>query len=139
MCVVELGGKVGFLLIHLLLSLSLFISIPQIITMSRTAQNSRSQTRPNQFVCNKKEEEHAHSFGSVGYILRRPAKRQCLCEEGTVLRTLTDISSLNFEKKRCRNYRNSNEKGCNFFKWFDDDIVDERDLKIERQKKKSYV
>jgi hypothetical protein len=75
----------------------------------------------------------------VGYILRRLAKRQCLCEEGTVLRTLTDISSLNFEKKRCRNYRNSNEKGCNFFKWFDDDIVDERDLKIERQKKKSYV
>jgi hypothetical protein len=68
--------------------------------MSRTAQNSRSQTRPNQFVCNKKEEEHAHSFGSVGSVLRRPAKRQRLYEEDNVLCTVTDISSLNFEKKK---------------------------------------
>lgn len=29
-------------------------------------------------------------------------------------------------------------KGCNYFKWLDDDIVDERDLKIQRQKKKLY-
>jgi hypothetical protein len=67
--------KLGFLSIHLLLSPSLFIFIPQIITMSRTTQNSRSQTRSNQFFCNKKEEEHAHSFGYVGYVLRRQAKR----------------------------------------------------------------
>lgn len=29
-------------------------------------------------------------------------------------------------------------KGCNYFKWLDDDIVDERDLKIQRQKKKLH-
>lgn len=29
-------------------------------------------------------------------------------------------------------------KDCNFFKWLEDEIVDERDLKIERQKKKIY-
>lgn len=29
-------------------------------------------------------------------------------------------------------------KGCNFFKWLDDDIVDKRGLKIQRQKKKIY-
>lgn len=27
-------------------------------------------------------------------------------------------------------------KGCNFFKWLDNEIIDERDLKIERTKKK---
>ncbi|KAL5075049.1 hypothetical protein RYX36_014033, partial [Vicia faba] len=27
-------------------------------------------------------------------------------------------------------------KGCNFFKWLGDELVDERDLKLERQKKK---
>lgn len=29
-------------------------------------------------------------------------------------------------------------KGCNFFRWLDNDIVDERDLKIQRQKKNIY-
>lgn len=28
------------------------------------------------------------------------------------------------------------KKYCNFFKWFGDEIVDEKDMKIERQKKK---
>ena len=28
------------------------------------------------------------------------------------------------------------EKGCNFFKWLVDETVDERDLKLERHKKK---
>lgn len=29
-------------------------------------------------------------------------------------------------------------KGCNYFKWLDDDIIDERDQKIQRQKKRVY-
>lgn len=29
-------------------------------------------------------------------------------------------------------------KGCNYFKWLDDDIVDERDLKIQMKKKKLH-
>lgn len=28
------------------------------------------------------------------------------------------------------------DKGCNFFKWLDDETADERDLKIERKKKR---
>lgn len=30
------------------------------------------------------------------------------------------------------------DKGCNFFKWVDDKVVDGRDLKIERQRKKIF-
>lgn len=46
---------------------------------------------------------------------------------------------MNFGKKFLdyRNYINDMDKGCNFFKWLDDETVDERDLKIERQKKKN--
>lgn len=29
-------------------------------------------------------------------------------------------------------------KGCNFFRWLDDDFFDERDLEIEMQKKKKF-
>jgi hypothetical protein len=85
MCGVKLGKKLGFLSIHflLLLSPSLFIFIPQIITMSRTTQNSRSQIRSNQFVCNKKEEEHVHSFVYIcGLCIEKTSKE-------TVLRTVT--------------------------------------------------
>lgn len=30
------------------------------------------------------------------------------------------------------------DKGCKFFKWLDEEIVDEWDLKIQRRKKKIY-
>jgi len=37
----------------------------------------------------------------------------------------------------CRNYRNSSDKGCSYFKLVDEyDVMDERDLKIEKQKLK---
>jgi len=37
----------------------------------------------------------------------------------------------------CRNYRNSSDRGCSYFKLVDeDDVMDERDLKIEKLKKK---
>jgi ABC-type lipoprotein release transport system permease subunit len=37
----------------------------------------------------------------------------------------------------CRNYRNSSDKGCSYFRLVDeDDVMDERDLKIEKQKLK---
>lgn len=51
-----------------------------------------------------------------------------------------DINSVNFGGKflGCRNYINHMKKGCNFFKWLDDKIVYERDLKIQRQKKEIY-
>ncbi|CAK8537197.1 unnamed protein product [Lathyrus sativus] len=50
------------------------------------------------------------------------------------------MSSVNFGGKfwGCGNFRNHVNMGCNFFKWFDDDIIDERELKIQRQKKKIY-
>lgn len=54
--------------------------------------------------------------------------------------TVTNITSINFGEKnwRCRNEKNSNDKYYNFFKQFDDDIIDERNLKIKRQKKKKF-
>ncbi|KAL5056042.1 hypothetical protein RYX36_036724, partial [Vicia faba] len=39
----------------------------------------------------------------------------------------------------CRSYRNQLEKGCNFFKWVGDEVVDGRDLNIERQRKKIFM
>lgn len=37
----------------------------------------------------------------------------------------------------CKNYKHSFDKGCSFFKLLDDDVIDERDIKIEKQKKKN--
>jgi len=36
-----------------------------------------------------------------------------------------------------RNYRRKLDPGCNHFRWLDDDIVDERDMLIEKLKKKN--
>jgi len=37
----------------------------------------------------------------------------------------------------CRNYRNVSDKGCSYFKLVDEnDFIDERELKIEKQSKK---
>ncbi|CAJ2636457.1 unnamed protein product [Trifolium pratense] len=76
--------------------------------------------------------------GSISSVIRRQPQH-CKCDEVAILRTVKDISSRNFGKKfwGCRNWRHDGDAGCNFFKWFDDDIVDERDLKIARQKKKN--
>lgn len=50
------------------------------------------------------------------------------------------MKSVNVGKKLwdCRNYRNQMEEGYDFFKWLCNEIVDGRDLKIERQKKKLF-
>ena len=62
------------------------------------------------------------------------------CQEECVMHTVTDLNSVNVGKKfwGCRNYRSLLEKGCNFFKWVGDEVVDGRDLKIERQRKKIF-
>jgi hypothetical protein len=56
------------------------------------------------------------------------------------LQTVTDKTNPNYGEKfwGCRNWRNRIEKGCNHFKWLDDedDVVDERDMKIAKQNKK---
>ncbi|CAL5215315.1 unnamed protein product [Lathyrus oleraceus] len=80
------------------------------------------------------------SIGTVGSVIRRNRRRKCYCQDECVLRTVIDMNSVNFGERNwgCRNYRNHVNKSCNFFKWLDDDIVDERDLKIQRQKKKIY-
>jgi hypothetical protein len=36
----------------------------------------------------------------------------------------------------CKNYTNPFDKCCSFFKLLEDDVIDERDMKIEKQKKK---
>jgi hypothetical protein len=94
-----------------------------------SAQSSKSQTRP--WV-------QDHSIGSVGSSLRRRSNRECWCGEQAVIRTVADISNPNCGKKfwGCKNYKNSFDKGCRFFKLLDEDVIDERDVKIEKQKKK---
>ncbi|KAL5055305.1 hypothetical protein RYX36_035987, partial [Vicia faba] len=64
----------------------------------------------------------------------------CWCQEECVMRTVTNLNIVNVGKKfwGCRNCINQLEKGCNFFKWVGDEVVDERDLKIERQRKKIF-
>ena len=54
------------------------------------------------------------------------------------MRTVTYRNSVNVGKKfwGCRNYKNQLEKGRNFFKWVGDKVVDGRNLKIERKRKK---
>ncbi|WJX20147.1 hypothetical protein P8452_09737 [Trifolium repens] len=76
--------------------------------------------------------------GSASSVIRR-RPRHCLCGEEVRLKTVGDILSVNYGKKfwGCRNWRRDNNAGCDFFKWLDDDVVDERDLKIARQKKKN--
>lgn len=49
------------------------------------------------------------------------------------------MNNLNFEKEiwDCKNYRNHMDKGYNFFKWLEE-IINDKDLKIKRQKKKKF-
>jgi len=79
------------------------------------------------------------SYGSVGSSLRRRGNPSCRCGEPTVVRTVTDTLNSNYGKKfwGCSNYRNANDKGCSYFKLVgEDDFIDERELKIEKQSKK---
>ncbi|KEH27942.1 GRF zinc finger protein [Medicago truncatula] len=83
--------------------------------------------------------DSSYAYGSVGSSLRRRAARNCRCGENVVVRTVTDSLNPNCGKKfwGCRNYRNSIDKGCSYFKLVDeDDVMDERDLKIEKQRLK---
>ena len=79
--------------------------------------------------------ENSAASGSVGSSLRRRSTRNCKCGETIVIRTVTDALNPNCGKKfwGCRNYRNSSDKGCSYFKLVDEnDVMDERDLKIEK-------
>ncbi|KAL5056144.1 hypothetical protein RYX36_036826, partial [Vicia faba] len=62
---------------------------------------------------------------------------QCFCQDESVIRIVNDVKNVNYGRKfwGCRYYRNHMKKGCNFYKWLCDEFVDERDLKLERQKK----
>lgn len=83
--------------------------------------------------------EESYASGSVRSNLRRRAVPNCRCGETVVIRTVTDALNRNFGKKLwgCRNYRNSTDKGCSYFKLVDEDYgMDERDLLIEKQKLK---
>lgn len=61
-------------------------------------------------------------------VLCREQKMECFCQDESVFRTVSDMNNVNYGRKKlgC--------KGCNFFKFLGDEIVDERGLKIERQK-----
>lgn len=79
------------------------------------------------------------SMGSVGSSMRRRLSVDCRCETESVIRTINDPRNPNFGRNfwGCRNYKNSMDKGCGFFKLIEEDVVDERDLKIEKQRKKT--
>jgi len=83
--------------------------------------------------------DSSYASDSVGSSLRRRSVPSCRCGENVVIRTVNDALNPNCGKKlwRCRNYRNSSDKGCSYFKLVDeDDVMNERDLKIEKQKLK---
>ncbi|CAL5186782.1 unnamed protein product [Lathyrus oleraceus] len=78
------------------------------------------------------------SFETTGSVLRRNRRVKCFCQDESVICTVSDMDSVSYRRKfwGCRNYKNYMDKGCNFFKWLGDEIVDEMDLKIDTQKKK---
>lgn len=78
------------------------------------------------------------SFGTSEFVLRRNKIMKCFCQDDSVLRTVSDVNSVNYGRNfwGCRNYKNHMGKGCKLFKWLRDEFVDERDLKLERQKNK---
>lgn len=78
------------------------------------------------------------SINTSGPMLRRNKRIKCFCQDESGLHTVSDVNSINYGRKfwDCRNYINHMDNGCNFFKWLGDEFVDERDLKLERQKKK---
>lgn len=78
-------------------------------------------------------------IGITGSILRRNKRMECYCQYECVLWTVSDMNSVNFGKTfwDYRNYINHMNKGYNFFNWLDNKIVDERDLKIQRQKEEN--
>lgn len=76
---------------------------------------------------------------TIRYVIHRNNRRECFCQDECVLHTVSDMNNLKYGKKllSCRNYRNHMENVYNFFKWLDDEIVHERDFKIERKNKKN--
>ncbi|KAL5073974.1 hypothetical protein RYX36_012958, partial [Vicia faba] len=78
------------------------------------------------------------SFGTYGSVLCRNKRIEYFCQDESVLHTVSDVNCVNYGRKfwDCRNYINHMDKGCNFFKWLGDEFVDEKDLKLEREKKK---
>ncbi|RHN50703.1 putative transcription factor GRF family [Medicago truncatula] len=100
--------------------------------MSTVSQNSKT---------NSTQQSGNSSVSCYGSILRRRSFRDCRCGEKQVLRTVSDVTNPNFGKKNlgCINYKNQFDKGCNYFNWFDarDDIIDAKDRKIEKHKKKT--
>ena len=76
---------------------------------------------------------------SLGSNLRKRAITECRCGEETVVRTVTDTYNPNCGKKflGCRNYKNQFDKGCSFFKLVDEELCDDRDLKIAKLEKKN--
>ena len=72
-------------------------------------------------------------------MLRRRSDKECGCKDIEVLKTVTDVMNPNYGKQfwGCRNYRSKLDPGCNHFRWLDDDIVDERNMLIEKLKKKN--
>ncbi|KAL5078860.1 hypothetical protein RYX36_007281 [Vicia faba] len=71
-------------------------------------------------------------------MLRKNKRMKCFCQYESVLCTFSDMNNVDYGRKfrGCRNCRNYMDKGCNFFKWLGDEIIDERDFKIERKMKK---
>jgi hypothetical protein len=79
------------------------------------------------------------SNGSVGSNLRRRVATQCRCGDESVIRTVMDSSNPNCGRKfwGCRNYKNSFDKGCSFFKLIEEDYNEDSDNKSAKLEKKN--
>lgn len=73
-------------------------------------------------------------YASMGSSLRKRLGTNYRCGVECVVRTVSDSTNPNRGRHfyGCRNYKNTLDKGCNFFRLVDDEVVDERDFKIEK-------
>jgi len=77
------------------------------------------------------------SNGSVGSNLRRRVATECRCGDESLIRTVMDSSNPNCRRKfwRCKNYKNSFDKSCNFFKLIEEDYNEDKDNKYAKLEK----
>ncbi|CAK8579383.1 unnamed protein product [Lathyrus sativus] len=81
---------------------------------------------------------NSHGYGTFGSLIRGNKRIECFCQDESVLRTVNDVNSVNKGRKfwGCKNYINHIKKVVIFSSGLVMSLLMEKDLKLERQKKK---
>ena len=76
-----------------------------------------------------------------GVIYEKEICTNCRCGVECVVHTVSDPMNPNCGRKffGCRNYKNNFDKGCSFFRFVDDEVVDGRDFKMEKLRRKNVM